>query len=186
MGPRASKYAFLSVLFFSAALLAQTPRSMDDPLFGIRYNPQTVKFENLPASLLKQCKDLKGRYNGARVYGHEKTPDAEYFIVSGLMEGFNEEAGKPDGHFYSDETGLIIAITGSTCAAKAQDDLYWIKDSPIWHLSEEAFNNLVADIFHRYSDAFRGKGRFISKIQADRSYLGPELRARLDAFEKHR
>jgi hypothetical protein len=178
------KLAFVVVFLFAANLPAQAPRSMDDPLFAIRYDPQSVKFENLPSSLLKQCSNLKGRYKGVWVYGHAKTPDAEYFIVSGLLEDFDEEKNKYTGHFSPDETGIIIAVSGSTCAAKAEDDLYWVKDSPIWDLSQATLNALVADIFRRYSDAFGGKRRFLSKIPKDRSFLGPEFRTRLDAFEK--
>jgi hypothetical protein len=184
MGSGTLKQVFIGVFVFAATLAAQTPRSMDDPLFAIRYNPQTVKFENLPSSLLKQCKDLKGRYKGAWVYGHAKTSNAEYFIVSGLMEDFDEEKERYTGHFSPDETGLIVAISASTCAAKAQDDLIWIKDSPIWNLSEPTFNSLVADIFRRYSEAFGSKRKFLKSIGADRSFLLPELRTRLDAYEK--
>jgi hypothetical protein len=38
------------------------------------------------------------------------------------------------------------------------------EDSPIWSLPKAAFDNLVADIFQRYSHAFGGKGMFLKKI----------------------
>jgi hypothetical protein len=159
---------------------------MDDPLFAIRYAPSSAHFESLPISLVKQCNALKGRYKGAWIYGHTKADDVEYFIVSGLMRYSDDsETGKPAGNYSPDETGLIVAISGSTCAAKAQDDLEWNKDSPIWTLSATAFNDLVADIFRRYSDAFGGKNKFLQKIPPNsRKYLLPELQSRLDAFEK--
>ena len=119
-----------------------------------------------------------------RFYGHTQTPNAEYFIVSGLMEDFDEEKNKSTGHFSPDETGLIIAVSGASCVAEPQDSLYWIKDSPIWNVSEGTFSNLIADIFRRYSDAFGSKGQFLSKVRRDRSFLGPELQTRLGAFEK--
>ena len=69
------KRAFIGLFFFTAALAAQTPQSMDDPLFAIRYDPQTVKFENLPASLLKQCKnDLEGRTKELGSTGTQRLP----------------------------------------------------------------------------------------------------------------
>jgi hypothetical protein len=39
--------------------------------------------------------------------------------------------GKPTGQYAPDETGLVVAISGSACAVKAQDGLEWIKDSPV-------------------------------------------------------
>lgn len=183
-----SRFLYLGVLvtLFSGLATSQEKQKMDDPLFAIRYDPSSVHFESLPASLVNQCKSLKGRYNDAWVYGHAKAPDAEYFLVSGLMKYFDDPpTGKPIGHIAPDETGLIVALSGSTCAAKAQDGLEWIKDSAIWNVSEATFNNLVADVFRRYSDAFGGKSKFLKNIPSNRhQYLLPELRSRLEAFEK--
>jgi hypothetical protein len=58
---------------------------MTDPLFGISYDRQRVHFERMPSLLEKNCTRLHGRYVAAWAYGHFKTADSEYFLVSGLM-----------------------------------------------------------------------------------------------------
>ena len=74
---RLVKHALVSTVLFTASLAAQATRSMEDPLFAIRYDPQTIRFELLPASLLTRCKDLEGRYQGGWVYGYTRTANAE-------------------------------------------------------------------------------------------------------------
>ncbi len=172
------------LVFFSAATaLGQTRQSMDDPLFAIRYDTQKIVFESVPNSLVRDCPELRGRYKGAWIYGHTKTPDADYFIISGLMDFFDEETGKKRG-VYPDETGLIVAVEASTCRMEAQDGLYWLKDSPVWNLTETTFNQLVNDIFRRYTKAFGGKKNFLKNIPSNRQYLGPVLQGHLEKFEK--
>jgi hypothetical protein len=53
------------------------------------------------------------------------------------------------------------------------------------NLSDSTFDSLVADVFRRYSVAFGGKTNFLKNIpRKRREHLLPELRARLEAFEK--
>src|SRR5271168_2389322 len=79
-------------LITSAGASAQ--QRMVDQLFGILYDPQKIHFERMPQTLPAKCPGLRGRYVDAWVYGHLKTADSEYFLISGLME-FHED--KPGG-----------------------------------------------------------------------------------------
>jgi hypothetical protein len=159
----------------------QTRKLMDDPLFAIRYDTQKVQFESMPISLVKRCPDLRNRYTDAWVYGHTKTGDAEYFIVSGLMKYFDKETGKETG-VNPDIDGLIIAIYGSTCSVEAEDSFYWIKNSPVWNLPAAA---LASDALQRYAKAFGGKKEFLKHVPTKgRENLAPEMRKQLEIFEK--
>ena len=52
----------IAIIFLSSLMLlsgqlaeAQSKRSMVDPLFGLRYDPQQVHFEAAPASITQFC-----------------------------------------------------------------------------------------------------------------------------------
>lgn len=150
---------------------------MDDPIFAIRYDPRKIKFETLPASLIKRCPELRGRYSAAWVYGHIVSTDAQYFIISGLMKEFDEETGTAKGSVHPDETGLIVAVRGSSCAIKAQDSFYGADDAPVWTLSESTLNDFASDTLRRYAAAFGGEKNFLERVPKNaRRCLVPAMR----------
>jgi hypothetical protein len=83
----------LLCLITSAGATAQ--QRMTDQLFGISYDPKKVHFERMPSALVEKCPRLRDRYVAAWVYGHLKTADSEYFLISGLVEFEEDKPGAP-------------------------------------------------------------------------------------------
>ncbi len=103
------------VCLSAVEMFPQSPTLMSDPLFGITYDPQKIRFEKIPPLLTERCPGLRGRYVAAWVYGHFKTTDSEYFLVSGLME-FKEDSPRGARTVAPEEGGgLIAALRGSAC-----------------------------------------------------------------------
>jgi hypothetical protein len=99
----------------SAEMWAQSSTLMSDPLFGITYDPQKIQFEKMPSLLTERCPRLKRRYVAAWVYGHFKTTDSEYFLVSGLMESTEDSARGARTVVPEEGSGLVVALHGSAC-----------------------------------------------------------------------
>jgi len=73
---------------------------LDDPVFGISYDPSLNQYERVPASLDKKC-HLGG---GHWIYAHASRKDSEYFVVMGY--GPRQEG---------DSFGNSIWIKGAEC-----------------------------------------------------------------------
>ena len=159
-------------------------KSMQDPIFAIRYDPSRIVFEPMPSVLPEHCSDLQHRYVKAWTYGRTKTRDAEYFIVSGLMRSYEKGSGRESVPVHSDINGLLVALSAdhSRCAVKAVDGFYWTRDEkdPLWNFAESA---LASDALHRYANAFGGKDTFLKNIR-HRERLAPVMREQLEIFEK--
>jgi hypothetical protein len=156
----------------SINLLAQTPKMMVDPLFGIKYDTGRKVFSEPPPSLLRRC-ELKKDYARTWVYAHARVGHTEYFILSGMIRNNSEQAS------------IIVAVRGSECRSEAQDSFYWLTNTPEWELSEDIQMTLANDALQRYAKAFGGKKQFLKLLSAagvHEDELAPVLRKRLRAF----
>jgi hypothetical protein len=160
---------------------AQKQKLMSDPLFGISYDPQSVKFEEAPARIRMGCSQVHTEKTW--VYCHLKTAEIEYFIVSGLIRQCPDGPGPCD--LQPDVTGAIVALRGSTCSAEAADGFYWRKSDSLYDLPEASLGEMARDALQRYAKAFGGKKNFLNKLTPrTRGYLEPVLRKQLETFEK--
>lgn len=170
-------------------LAAQSQAKMEDPLFGILYDPQEIHFESAPSTLLKRCPQLRERYVKAWVYGHLKTSDGEYFLISGLMEYHDAKTGAMT--IAPEETdGTAVALRGSKCLTDDAD--YFLSQqinpakvaTPIM-VPKSVLNGILQDAFRRYATAFGGKRRFLKQVAPDA--IGPHVvLEQLKIFEKER
>jgi hypothetical protein len=159
---------------------------MDDPLFGISYDPQKVHFEEAPALISKVCPSLRGRK--LWVYARSKAADTEYFIVSGYVK-FRPDGPGPAG--IEPDFGVAISLRGTSCTTDQAE--YFLRGeinparraTPI-KVSEDILNAIVADALNRYSKAFGGKTNFLELLSGDHSREGlpPVLQRQLEQFEK--
>lgn len=164
---------------------------MADPLFGIAYNPQEVKFEEAPALIRRLCLNLRDRKMW--IYGHWKTEETEYFILSGFIGVYPDIPGRdnpPQTGIQPDIVGTAVAITGTKCL----DDIseYFLRgevdpnvepgSSPI--APEAVLNEIAADAMERYARAFGGKQQFLEKLTPeDRKAVAPVVQKQLERFE---
>lgn len=138
------------VLLMSIESVAQSPKMMSDPLFGITYNPQQVHFERMPASLSTNCPRLRGRYVEAWIYGHLKTAESEYFLISGLIE-IQEDKSEGFRTIAPEEgDGVIVAVRRSKCLIDQTDYFFTQNVNPAKQATpikapESVLNEILAD-----------------------------------------
>ena len=180
------------MLSFCLASTAGTraERMMTDPLFGISYDREAVHFESMPSQLTQTCPRLRGRYVAAWAYGHLKTPDSEYYLISGLMEFHADERGGARTVAPEEGGGLIVAVRSPECLVDQAD--YFLMQgvnpaksaTPIL-VPKSVLTRILQDAFERYATAFGGKQAFLNRIKPIRpNALLPVVREQLEVFEK--
>jgi hypothetical protein len=160
---------------------------MADPLFVITYDPQTVHFEKLPPMLPEKCAELMGRYVAAWIYGHFKTTDSEYFLISGLMEVQEDKPGGTRSISPEDDDGLIVALQGSKCLVDQAGYFFQQKINPARTATPitapaTVVSGILQDAFRRDVTAFGGKQEFFKQVERD--VLLPVVRTEFEKFEK--
>lgn len=160
---------------------------MTDPLFWISYDREKVSFERMPRTLTERCPRLSGRYVAAWVYGHLKTTDSEYFLVSGLMESHADEPGGAVMVAPDEGGGMVVALRVSGCAAD-QSEYFLTQEvnpgktaTPIM-VPKAVLVGILQDAFKRYVVAFGGKQELLKRVKP--KALLPVVREQFEAFEK--
>jgi hypothetical protein len=176
------------VVLSSMEALAQSPQLMSDPLFGILYDPQKVHFDKIPPLLVDKCPALRERYVAAWVYGHLKTADTDYFLISGLMEFREDKPGGSRTIAPEEGDGVAVALRDSKCLVD-QADYFLTQDiNPAKHATpitapEAVLNGILADAFRKYVAAFGGKQDFLKHVKPD-AIATPIVRKQLEIFYK--
>jgi hypothetical protein len=151
----------LALLLLNSAVLGAQPRSsrsmMSDPVFGIAYDPQRVRFEYSPERIGRLCPDLQNRRFWLYAYSKEGT--TEYFVIS------NRE---------SETSGVGVVLRGTQCVVGLPDwvltgdsHLHPEKAGQSIRFSNTAVIGLASDLCRRYSIAFGGKDAFLSALHKD-------------------
>jgi len=185
---RASWISAVLVILVSTLATGQSRHMMDDPLFAIRYDPEEVHFESVPSSLLKRCPRLRGQYVVAWVYGHLKTTDSEYYLISGLRQHRDQVTGATSDIAPDETGGLAVALRGSTCRVDLTDDVLDQKVSPAKDATpiavpKSVVGEILQDAFERYAKAFGGKQKFLSQVAP--GAIGPHVvLEQLEVYEK--
>jgi hypothetical protein len=170
--------------------MARTRQFMTDQLFGISYDPEKVHFERMPPTLPGKCPRLQGRYVAAWVYGHFKTADSEYFLISGLMEFQEDKPGGARTIAPEEGDGLVVELRGSQCLVDQAG--YFLMQgvnpgktaTPIM-VPKSVLTGILQDSFKRYVVAFGGRQEFLSRVKPIKpNALLPIVREQLEIFEK--
>jgi hypothetical protein len=77
------------------------PKVLEDPLFGIGYDPLVVHYDSVSASFLKVCPAV---FEHEFVYAHIKSGKSDYYIISGYS---SDQDGDSFGH--------IALVNGNRC-----------------------------------------------------------------------
>lgn len=178
----------LCAALLCSAKTATTQKLMTDPLFGISYDREKVSFERMPGALTESCPRLRGRYVAAWVYGRLKTPDSEYFLISGLMESRADEPGGAVTVAPDEGGGVAVALRGSGCAVD-QSEYFLTQEvnpgktaTPIM-VPKAVLVGILQDAFKRYVIAFSGKQELLKHVKP--KALLPVVREQFEVFEKN-
>lgn len=161
---------------------------MTDPLFGISYDRETIHFGRVPSRLTKSCQRLRGMYVDAWAYGHLQTADAEYFLISGLMESHADEPGGARSIAPDEGGGVVVALRGSECLVDQVDyflsqDINPAKRATPVLVSASVLKAILQDAFKKYVVAFGGKQEFLKRVK--RNAALPVVQEQLATFEKN-
>jgi hypothetical protein len=178
----------LIVMVLSVVATAQVPKTIADPLFGILYDPDRVRFQQLPSVVSKTCTNVRKRYVAGWVYADLQTADARYLLVSGLIRSRDEETGA-DTVAQEEGDGTIIVLRKSKCLMDQADYFFSqsvnpAKDATPIMVSRSIIVGLLRNGFERYSNAFGGAKKFLAKVRID-VIAPPIVREQLEIFEKH-
>lgn len=182
-----SRLLYVSLFSLTAVVAAPAQHVMPDPFCSVSYDPQSVHFEKMPTDLISRCPKLRGRYVAAWVYGHLKTSDSEYFLISGLMQFHDEETGRATSIAPEEGDGLAVALRGSTCLVDQAD--YFLsqainpakKATPIV-APPGVVSGILHDGFKRCAAAFGGKQEFLKRVKPGVAI--PPVEEQLEIFKK--
>lgn len=170
------------LLLWSVVCGAQSlPRRVIDPLFLISYDPHKVQFDRMPPILNRRCAQLHNHYAVAWVYGHLKTPDAEYYVIDGNIETNVPEEGY----------GFTVEIRGSNCYVEPTPTVFFQvvgkknASPPSLNISDETLGEISTELLHRYAKAFGGKRKFLRHVtRQHQEELPPILREKFEVFKR--
>jgi hypothetical protein len=158
---------------------------MDDPLFGISYDPQRVHFEQAPRSIAELCPDLRNRK--LWVFARWDSKDTQYFIVSGFIrthsDGTNRQGSQP-------AFGTAVSLHGGMCTEDQSEYFLRGEVNPAYgatpiRVTDVILREIARDVLQRYAKAFGSKAEFLKQLSSsDRRALPPVLQEQLDTFEK--
>jgi hypothetical protein len=148
----------------------QSQQTIADPIFGITYDPQKVRFDAAPASIGALCRGLQGKK--LWVYARWDTSDTKYFVVS------------------ETDFGIAIALRAGQCTEDQSEYFLWkeinnAKGATPIEASDSVLDGIARNALERYSRAFGSKANFLKLLSpSDREALPPVLQKELRVFEK--
>lgn len=183
-----------SILLWLSGVVVATAQSLPslvvDPLFLIEYNPAKVHFESIPSIIPKQCPRLRDFYAEAWVYGHLKTPDAEYFIVYGYTKVPTEEHPGSYAVVPEEDDGLAVELRNQSCRMDQAQFFLREKINPAKKATpiavpDSVLDAIAEDIIDRYAKAFGGNENFLRRVTPlARNDVPPVVRKQLAKLEQ--
>jgi hypothetical protein len=159
-----------------------------DPFFLIEYDPAHVHFAPMPAIIGSECPEMRNHYVRAWVYGHLKTPEAEYFIVDGYVKIESEDRPGSFSVVPEDGSGFLIEIKAGKCLVDPTPYVFFPelnKAKSRIRVPDSVLDAISSELLKRYAKSFGGKKAFLQRIQnVKRGDLPASLRKELESFEK--
>jgi hypothetical protein len=171
---------WLTVVLLSVVTLptlATAQHLMEDPLFGITYDTHEVNFHPIPQLLQTHCSYLKAHYVRGWIYGHFKTDDSEYFLVSGLM-AYHGGSNVTSNIAPDESGGLAVALREQKCLVDQADYFLTQRANPAARTatitaSRPVLDGILKDAFERYVKAFGGRENFLKRVTPEA--IGPQI-----------
>ena len=136
------------------AFAADSPRLMQDPVLGLRYQTGKIQFDALPAEVQAACPALVNERWDRRLWIYASTRDAaqSYYVVGGYFVHRQQVGRAP--RFEVDVRGAVFQVANGQCAllGPARE----VFDSPPQELADPVLNDLAIDLAARYTRAFGG------------------------------
>jgi hypothetical protein len=161
------------------------PKILHEPVLGLRYHSDQVKFDVLPPNIFALCPELVTDRVGRRawIYASAQQSARTYYVIGGyFVRRFPHPPNYPK--YELDELGAIVRLEGSNCTliGPAQETfaIRALDDTPAAVLQQ-----LSADLTLRLTRAFGGPGQLRRELQhqhVDARRLSPELQDSLRQY----
>lgn len=164
------------------AAASQPPRTLQDPVFGLRIELSKASLDALPDDVLSRCSELANDQERMRlwVYGAATDAGRRYFVVGGY---YVRHGAKPRGRsdYSLDTRGVVFYLQGDKCAligpARETFDARFFEEIP-----QPVLQQLATDVAQRLTRAFGGGAQLRRQFERQKllsTSLPVEL---LDAF----
>jgi hypothetical protein len=175
--------------FLAATVLALTscsvfaalpsPRILREPVLGLRYEADHVKFAPLPSSVLANCENLKDNEEWQSVwfiYAQAQDSAGRMYYATGGYDLSKKSSGKPQ--FTTGDEGLIFFTDRGSCTTLEQ--VRQTFDARLFddEITEPILKLLAADYAKRLERAFGGAAKLRTELRTqhiDKEALPTEL-----------
>lgn len=145
------------------AVAAPAQQQLRDPIFGLKYDPASVKFESLPGRIAASCPELMNAKWDRKMWIFAQVSPAgfQYSVIGGY---FIQRAvqGKAPG-IEADKSGAVVRVSNGHCdLIGAARDVF---DYPPEGLQTSLLKDLAKDAVCRYSRAFGGHEKFVATLR---------------------
>lgn len=146
--------AALSALISCSAAAEPGPRTLTEPVLGLRYETARVKFDSLPAQTLATCETLRDNEYGRGIWfiQAQATDSAgRTYYVSG---GYEVRTEPGHAHYETGGLGAVFFTEQGTCTYL--DTARQIFEDRLFNdeLPEHVLKLLAADVAHRLVKAY--------------------------------
>lgn len=148
------------LLFMACVCFASNnpPRTLKEPVLGLRYNVSTTRFEPLPAIETAKCETNDNATSVWFIYAKHKTNSGRvYYISGGYTVWRNPEPGQPK--YEADEYGGVFYIEGEKCAYIDEVRQTFIDRVFNDEMDLQTLHGLASDYAIRLQKAFGGTER---------------------------
>lgn len=165
------------------------PRVLQEPVFGLAFEPAKAGFEILPSDVAPKCKEYAGTRKWAVgklfVFASVRDAGQTYYVVGGYLERRTRKAS--EARYALDKYGGVIQINGESCLglgrAREVFDARYFKEIPQLVLQQLA-DDLAIRLVHAYGSASHLKQTF-EEQHIDHATLPAELRTSFRAYFPH-
>ena len=137
---------------------AAVPAQMSDPLLGLSYDTDKIRFERLPAALARKAElgDLP-----QWIYARSESAGGTLYVVSGFLRVESDDPAQPGSSVEAD-FGAVLRQSGDKVEVLCVPDLLFDKDSPV---PAAELQPLLADAVTRYVAAWGGKPALQARLR---------------------
>jgi hypothetical protein len=163
--------SLLLVAWPSAAVSSLAVR---DPLFGLVFDPEIVRFEQTDPTVLTLCRIAQpnAQYK-SWVFAKAQEPDGVYLVLGGLSKVLEVR----NAHWVQDWKGELVRLRGGTCdLIDPPLDALMYPEGASTPLTGQTVRDLAGSAVRQFIDAFGSRETFVGQLKKQGVFPnGPRL-----------
>ncbi len=153
---RSAAIVLFALVNCCALAKAKPPRILQDPVFGLRYSVEKVKFDPLPAEIKAKCPELESKRWGRQlwIYAQATEGKSTYYVVGGYAINRFPSTEFPK-KFEIDTVGAMFHVDGEICKLIGPPREEF-QARPTEDIAPTILQQLGGDLVKRFTNAFGG------------------------------